>query len=180
MMKYIRREVTTKVGEGELANLLAKRQAINNAVQSLNLLFQNWRENVYRAEKYGNITIASDDNAESDTVRLSVPFIITFRWDAYGVFLSKVRNVLSQIAIDKTRGEYDKKQGDDFLKTNYPMPYIDCTPYNVNNWIFQKFNHSILMKYARKIKNRYRLRGPVYVVSLLEKILPMILGRFDQ
>lgn len=119
MMKYIRREVTTKVGEGELANLLAKRQAINNAVQSLNLLFQNWRENVYRAEKYGNITIASDDNAESDTVRLSVPFIITFRWDAYGVFLSKVRNVLSQIAIDKTRGEYDKKQGDDFLKTNY-------------------------------------------------------------
>lgn len=60
----------------------------------------------------------------------------------------------------------------DFLKTNYPMPYIDCTPYNVNNWIFQKFNHTILMKYARKIKNRYRLRGPVYVVSLLEKILP--------
>ena len=119
MMKYIRREATTKVGEGELANLLAKRQAINNAVQSLNLLFQNWRENVYRAEKYGNITIASDDKAGSDTVRLSVPFIITFRWDAYGVFLGKVKNVLSRIAIDKTRGEYDKKQGDDFLKANY-------------------------------------------------------------
>ena len=119
MMKFIRREATTKVGEGELANILAKRQAINNAVQSLNLLFQNWRENVYRAEKYGNITIASDDNAREDTVRLSVPFIITFHWDAYKVFLDKVRNVLSRIAIDKTQGEHDKKQNADFLEENY-------------------------------------------------------------
>lgn len=116
MMKYIRKEATAKVGEGELANLLAKRNAINNAVQSLELLFQNWRENIYRAEKYGSLSIAANDKVESDVVHVSVPFIITFRWDAYGIFLDKVRNVLSRIAIDKTQGEYE---GGDFRKKNY-------------------------------------------------------------
>lgn len=119
MMKYIRKEATTKVGEGELANLLAKRQAIDNAVRSLDLLFQNWRENVYRAEKYGNISIAADDESGSDTVRLSIPFIITFRWDAYSIFLDKVRNVLSRIAIDKEFGEYNKKRDDNFQEKNF-------------------------------------------------------------
>lgn len=115
MMKYIRKEATAKVGEGELANLLAKRNAINNAVQSLELLFQNWRENIYRAEKYGSLSIAANDKVENDVVHVSVPFIITFRWDAYGIFLDKVRNVLSRIAIDKTQGEYE---GSDFWEAN--------------------------------------------------------------
>lgn len=104
MIKFIHKEATTKVEEGELANLLAKRKTVDNAVQSLELLFQNWRENVYRVEKYGNISIAADDNVGEDTVRVSVPFIITFRWDVYGMFLDKVRNVLSRIAIGTGQG----------------------------------------------------------------------------
>ena len=119
MMKYIRKEATARVGEGELANLLAKRNAINNAVQSLELLFQNWRENIYRAEKYGSLSIAANDKVESDVVHVSVPFIITFRWDVYGIFLDKVRNVLSRIAIDKTQGEYEVRSDGDFRKKNY-------------------------------------------------------------
>lgn len=119
MMKYIRKEATAKVDEGELANLLAKRNAINNAVRSLELLFQNWRANIYRAEKYGRLSIAANDNQGSDVVQVSVPFIITFRWDAYRVFLDKVRNVLSRIAIDKTQGEYDVRRRDGFQKKNY-------------------------------------------------------------
>ena len=104
MMKYIKKTVSSEVGEGELANLLAKRNAVNNAVKSLELLFMNWRENVYRVEKYGNLAIAADDDAEGDTVMISVPFIITFNWQAYAVFLSKLRNILSRIAIEKTSG----------------------------------------------------------------------------
>lgn len=118
MMKYIRKETTAKVGEGELANLLAKRNAINNAVQSLELLFQNWRENIYRAEKYGSLSISANDEVKSDVVHVSVPFIITFRWDVYGIFLDKVRNVLSRIAIDKTHGEYEERNGSDFWEMN--------------------------------------------------------------
>ena len=118
MMKYIRKETTAKVGEGELANLLAKRNAINNAVKSLELLFQNWRENIYRVEKCGSLSISASDNM-GDVVHVSVPFIISFRWDSYNILLDKVRNVLSRIAIDKTKGEYDAKDGRDFLEKNY-------------------------------------------------------------
>lgn len=118
MMKFIRREAAVKVDEGELANLLAKRNAINNAVKSLELLFQNWRENIYRVEKCGRLSISASDNM-GDVVHVSVPFIISFRWDSYNIFLDKVRNVLSRIAIDKTKGEYDTKDDRDFLKKNY-------------------------------------------------------------
>lgn len=113
MMKYIQRETSTEVGEGEMANLLAKRNAVNNAVKSLELLFMNWRENVYRSEKYGDLSIADNDDVSGDVVHISIPFILTFNWQAYGVFLSKVRNVLSRIAIDKTSGVWDSvwKQG---------------------------------------------------------------------
>lgn len=113
MMKYIQKTASTEVGEGELANLLAKRNAVNSAVKSLELLFMNWRENVYRSEKYGDLSIADNDDVSGDVVHISIPFILTFNWQAYGVFLSKVRNVLSRIAIDKTSGVWDSvwKQG---------------------------------------------------------------------
>lgn len=118
MIKYVRKETTTKVEEGELANLLAKRKAIDNAVNSLELLFQNWRENVYRAEKYGKMSIAADDNAGGDSVQVSVPFIITFRWGVYSVFLDKVRNVLSRIALGKGNGVSDDADCWDFGRKN--------------------------------------------------------------
>lgn len=135
MMKYIRKETTAKVGEGELANLLAKRNAINNAVQSLELLFQNWRENIYRAEKYGSLSISANDKVGSDVVHVSVPFIITFRWDVYGIFLDKVRNVLSRIAIDKTQGEYEVRSDGDFRKKNYSFYSRVGLAYNEHGYI---------------------------------------------
>ena len=121
MMKYIQKETSANVGEGELANLLAKRNAIKNAVGSLTLLFQNWRENVYRIEKYGNIFISDQDDIESDTVHISVPFIVTFRWDSYQMLLNKVKNVLSRIAIGKTRGMYYLKSKQSFGNTVFPF-----------------------------------------------------------
>ena len=59
-----------------------------------------------------------------------------------------------------------------FLHNNYPQPYIDCTPYNISNWIYPKFNHTILMKYAKRIKQTKHIKGIVYIISLIEKILP--------
>ena len=112
MMKYIQKTASTEVGEGELANLLAKRNAVNNAVKSLDLIFMNWRENIYRAEKYGDLSIAADDDASGDIVKISIPFILTFNWQAYEVFLAKMRNVLSRIAIDKTSGMWNWKSYD--------------------------------------------------------------------
>lgn len=109
MIQYIHKKASAKVGEGELANALAKREAINNAIGSLKLLFQNWRENVYRLEKYGSLSISAADDVSSDTVQISVPFIATLRWDNYYTLLEKIRNVLSRIAIDKERGEYSKQ-----------------------------------------------------------------------
>ena len=82
---------------------------MNNAGKSLELIFMNWRENVYRVEKYGNLSIAADDDANGETVHVSIPFIVTFNWHAYDVFLSKVKNILSRIAIAKTGGEWNLK-----------------------------------------------------------------------
>ncbi len=126
MMKYIQKTASTEVGEGELANLLAKRNAVNNAVGSLELLFMNWRENVYRVEKYGNLSIAADDDTNADTVHVSIPFIVTFNWQAYEVFLSKVRNILARIAISRTSGEWNLRRSDgwgsdDFMKVLAPF-----------------------------------------------------------
>lgn len=110
MMKYIQKDTSTKVDGGDVANLLAKRNAINNAVKSLELLFQNWRENIYRVEKYGSLSVSADDNGDDETIHISVPFIVTFRWEAYNILLEKVRNVLSRIASAKTQGLYGKNQ----------------------------------------------------------------------
>ena len=122
MMKYVRKETSTVVEEGELANLLAKRNATNNAIKSLELLFQNWRENVYRIEKYGNLSISAEDDVSSDNVLVSVPFIVTFRWDAYHILLEKLRNVLSRIAVGKTEGVYSDKSGyGTFAAMNFPF-----------------------------------------------------------
>lgn len=119
MLKYIHREPGVAVGEGEIANLLAKRKAIDNAVNSLGLIFQDWRNSIYRAEKVGNISIASNDIVDSDIIQLSVPFVVTFKWDQYRIFLSKIRNVISCVALAKTEGIYDPKYERDFQVLNY-------------------------------------------------------------
>lgn len=110
MMKYIRREPAVEVGEGELANLLAKRKSIENAVKSLDLLFLNWQENVYRAEKCGSFSIAANDSGDEDLIQISVPFILTLRWDAYRMFQKKLEGLLSRIAIDQTSGEAQNEE----------------------------------------------------------------------
>ena len=122
MIQYIQKKASVKVGEGELANLLVKKRAIDDAVGSLELLFQNWRENTYRAEKYGQFSVSAMDSAGDETIQIAVPFIMTLRWGNYDVLLEKVRNALSRIAIDKTKGVYDAKKcryNDDFVELNY-------------------------------------------------------------
>lgn len=104
MMKYIHREATEKVDGGELANLLNKRKAINSAVKSLDLLFLDYQENLYRVEKYGSMSIAPDDELSSDRIMVSIPFVLTFRWDAYRVWREKLVALLDQISIAKTTG----------------------------------------------------------------------------
>lgn len=32
----------------------------------------------------------------------------------------------------------------DYLSTNYPKPFIDCTPYDDNNWMYFKFHYPVL------------------------------------
>lgn len=105
MMKYIHREATEKVDGGELANLLNKRKAIDSAVKSLDLLFLDYQENLYRVEKYGSMSIAPDDELSNDRIMVSIPFVLTFRWDAYRVWREKLVALLDQISIAKTSGQ---------------------------------------------------------------------------
>lgn len=117
MMKYIHREASEKVEGGELANLLAKRKAIESAVKSLDLLFLDYRENLYRVEKYGTMSIAPGDDLSGDKIMVSVPFIVTFRWDAYRVWREKLTQLLDRIAIAKTTGRSkDRSAFDDFYE----------------------------------------------------------------
>lgn len=41
----------------------------------------------------------------------------------------------------------------ELLNTNYPKPYIDCTPYDNSNWVYHKFKWSILSYYVENIKH---------------------------
>lgn len=104
MMKYIQRIPSVEVGEGELANLVNKRKAIEAAVKSLDLLCINWQQNLFSLEKYGSFTIAPGDDLEGKTMEVSVPFIWTFNWPNYRIWRKKVMLLLDRIAIAKTSG----------------------------------------------------------------------------
>lgn len=41
----------------------------------------------------------------------------------------------------------------ELLKSNYPKPYIDCTPYDNSNWVYHKFKWSTLCYYVENIKH---------------------------
>ncbi len=72
------------------------------------------------------------------------------------------------------------------LSANYPKPYIDCDPYDKNNWMYKKFRwntftNKIRLKIDKIFKNRYR--DPVRVVlmvllyslnKLMQPIMPSI------
>lgn len=59
------------------------------------------------------------------------------------------------------------------LEKNYPKPYIDCTPYDKNNWIYHKFSsYGLFRRYSKWLdaklnKSLFRtaLKLPVYAVS---------------
>ena len=104
MMKYIERIPSVEVGEGELANLLNKRKAIDTAAQSLDLLFANWQQNLYRAEKFGPLSIAGDDSLAGGKIKVSVPFILTLDWENYRVWKQKMMTLLDRINVAKTTG----------------------------------------------------------------------------
>ena len=44
-----------------------------------------------------------------------------------------------------------------FLNANYPKPYIDCTPYSLDNWVYHKFCHSPF--YGRWYGSVYQKHG---------------------
>lgn len=54
----------------------------------------------------------------------------------------------------------------DFLNENYPKPFIDCTPYDENNWLFHKFNFIGFSRVDRYINSKLQ-RG------ILRKIIKL-------
>ena len=52
----------------------------------------------------------------------------------------------------------------DQLKKSYPKPYIDCTPYNNNNWMYEHFNHSVFYKKITNLCTKYKNNKPLYLV----------------
>lgn len=67
-----------------------------------------------------------------------------------------------------------------FLHNNYPQPFIDCTPFNLGNWVYGKFTHTKLWVYARKLKRITKIRGYLYLSAILEKYLPQRLFVHDK
>lgn len=64
------------------------------------------------------------------------------------------------------------------LKKNYPRPYIDCTPYDENNWVYHKFKYNFdIIRYNRYISTlkkgivRKVLRGTAVIAQRVIKTL---------
>ena len=61
-----------------------------------------------------------------------------------------------------------------FLDNKYPKPYIDCTPYNVGNWVYPKFTHTPLAIWGRKLNRILKIRGFLFVSCWMEILFPRI------
>lgn len=62
----------------------------------------------------------------------------------------------------------------DELRENYPQPYIDCTPYDKNGWMYKKlrwnvFTNKIRLKIDKFFKNRHR--HPIRVALMAALLL---------
>ena len=60
----------------------------------------------------------------------------------------------------------------EFLQINYPRPFIDCTPRSTSNWVYEKFAHTKLRIFARKLRRIIGVRGFLFISLYLEKIVP--------
>ena len=50
----------------------------------------------------------------------------------------------------------------DLLNNSYPKPYIDCTPYDKNNWIYHKFKDTPLIRsYNDFISEHFSSKNPI-------------------
>lgn len=67
-----------------------------------------------------------------------------------------------------------------YLLENYPQPFIDCTPFNLGNWVYGKFTHTKLRVYARRLKRVTKIRGWLYLSVLIERHLPHSLFIHDR
>lgn len=61
------------------------------------------------------------------------------------------------------------------LSQNYPKPYIDCTPYDRNNWIYHKFNQSVALRgFNRFVTRRFPKKSLLYPIRVLGRIIGLI------
>lgn len=60
----------------------------------------------------------------------------------------------------------------DFLHKNYPRPFIDCTPRSGYNWVSEKFAHTRLRIFARKLRHIVGVRGFLLFSLYLERLMP--------
>lgn len=56
------------------------------------------------------------------------------------------------------------------LRINYPKPFIDCTPRSDINWVAEKFAHTKIRIYARKLRRITQLRGFLLLSLYIEKL----------
>ena len=68
----------------------------------------------------------------------------------------------------------------DFLHDNYPRPFIDCTPRSTDNWVGEKFAHTRLRIYARKLRHIVGVRGFLLLSLYLERLIPQRYTLYNQ
>ena len=65
-----------------------------------------------------------------------------------------------------------------YLSEQYPKPYIDCTPYDGNNWVYYKFNKSAaLRRFDRFVSRRFPKKSLLYPIRVLCRIIGLIWGK---
>lgn len=58
------------------------------------------------------------------------------------------------------------------LCNNYPKPFIDCTPRSEINWVAEKFAHTKIRIYARKLRRITNVRGFLLLSLYIERLIP--------
>lgn len=92
---------SNKITKRDIANLMNRRKALDNAEKSLEYIFQSFGQKIYNPSKIG---ISADDNV-GDKVRYRVTYEFKFNHHAYYGFEERMANLLRTIAYDEKSGE---------------------------------------------------------------------------
>lgn len=104
----IKKYSTNKVSQTGVISTINKQEALNQAMTSLDLIFQNFPANIIVAEAIGEPEVDAEKVVKSDFIALKQKLNISINYRAYLQFARKLDSLLTPFATQKKRGVHSE------------------------------------------------------------------------